>query len=260
VYTNAQPNITSLGTLTSLSVSGNVTANYFLGNGSQLTGITNATNISNGNSNVNIVTANGNVTIASAGNNIVTVTGTGVNVAGTLNATGNANSSNLGTGRVIASGNISGTQLISTIATGTAPFVVTSQTTVANLRVAVASTANTANTVTVNAQPNITSVGILGNLLIGGPGESLVVTNIVQAGGANIANIYNANGAITANRVTANTYIDQIHTFATVPSTVFGYQRTMISDANTTTFNAIVGGGGSNIIPIFWNGTNWRVG
>jgi hypothetical protein len=45
VYTNAQPNITSLGTLTSVSVSGNVNtsanvnAAYFIGNGSSLTGI-----------------------------------------------------------------------------------------------------------------------------------------------------------------------------------------------------------------------------
>ena len=43
VTANAQPNITSVGTLTSLSSSGNITAgsgSFFLGNGSQLTGIT----------------------------------------------------------------------------------------------------------------------------------------------------------------------------------------------------------------------------
>lgn len=40
VYTNAQPNITSVGTLTSLTVSGNVGASYFVGNGAQLTNIT----------------------------------------------------------------------------------------------------------------------------------------------------------------------------------------------------------------------------
>ena len=42
VYTNAQPNITSVGTLTSLSVSGNVTGSYFSGNGSLLTSIAGA--------------------------------------------------------------------------------------------------------------------------------------------------------------------------------------------------------------------------
>jgi hypothetical protein len=39
VTTAAQANITSVGTLTSLAVSGNVSANYFVGNGSALTGI-----------------------------------------------------------------------------------------------------------------------------------------------------------------------------------------------------------------------------
>jgi hypothetical protein len=54
VYTNAQPNITSVGTLTSLAVTGNITAgniaggnlvsaNYFVGNGSLLTGLSTLT-------------------------------------------------------------------------------------------------------------------------------------------------------------------------------------------------------------------------
>ena len=48
-----------------------------------------------------------------AGNaNVFLVTGTGVNVAGTLNATGNANVGNLGTGGLItATGNVSGGNL-----------------------------------------------------------------------------------------------------------------------------------------------------
>jgi hypothetical protein len=50
-----------------VSASGNVNGNYFIGNGSQLTGI-NATSsqISNGTSNVAIVAANGNVQVAVA--------------------------------------------------------------------------------------------------------------------------------------------------------------------------------------------------
>jgi hypothetical protein len=39
VTSNAQPNITSLGTLNSLTVRGNISSNYLFGNGSQLTGI-----------------------------------------------------------------------------------------------------------------------------------------------------------------------------------------------------------------------------
>ena len=77
VTTNAQPNITSVGTLTSLAVTGNVTAANFIGN------------LANGNSDVNIPAANGNINFDVAGNaNVLVVTGTGVNVNGTLNATG----------------------------------------------------------------------------------------------------------------------------------------------------------------------------
>ena len=90
---------------------GNLSANYFVGNGAFLTGIDTSL-IANGNSNVTVA-ANGNVTISVAGNTGIAVfTGTGVNVAGTLNATGNANVANLGTGGLItATGNVSGGNL-----------------------------------------------------------------------------------------------------------------------------------------------------
>jgi hypothetical protein len=101
VYTNAQPNITSVGTLTSLTVTGNITggnvyansglikALYLSGDGSNLTNLSAGVTLVNGNSNVNIPTSNGNINISAVGNaNIVVVTGTGINVAGTINATG----------------------------------------------------------------------------------------------------------------------------------------------------------------------------
>ncbi len=59
----------SSGNLTApgnIGTSANVSANYFLGNGSQLTGLS-TSRISNGNSNVNIPTANGNVTVTTNG-------------------------------------------------------------------------------------------------------------------------------------------------------------------------------------------------
>jgi hypothetical protein len=114
VYTNAQPNITSTGTLTTLSVSGNanignigtagivsatgnITAPFFIGNGSQLTGITVAagSSIVNGNSNVTVA-ANSNVTISAIGtSNVVIVSNTGANISGTLSASGNISGGNL---------------------------------------------------------------------------------------------------------------------------------------------------------------------
>ena len=66
-YKNSSNVVTVIASNKFVSVSGNVTGNYFIGNGSQLTGI-NATSsqISNGTSNVAIVAANGNVQVAVA--------------------------------------------------------------------------------------------------------------------------------------------------------------------------------------------------
>jgi hypothetical protein len=73
-------------------------------------------------------------------------------------------------------------QITSTIATGTAPFVVTSTTQVANLSVATAGSATTAGTVTTAAQPNITSVGTLSNVTISGNANISGNLNISTSG------------------------------------------------------------------------------
>ena len=96
--TAAQPNVTSVGTLTTLAVSGNVTAGNLLGI------------FANGTSNVRMPAAAGNINLSVGGTaNVLVVTGTGINVSGTLNiGTGNANVGNLGvTGNLIA-GNLLG--------------------------------------------------------------------------------------------------------------------------------------------------------
>ena len=98
----AQANITSLGTLTSATVTGNVDAGnvnattaivaaYFSGDGANLTNLPagSATKITDGTSNVDIPTTDGNVTVGVGGTaDVLIVTTTGANVAGTLNATG----------------------------------------------------------------------------------------------------------------------------------------------------------------------------
>jgi hypothetical protein len=147
ITTAFQPNITTVGTLGALTVTGNVTsgnanlgnavsANFFVGDGSFLTNVSANTSLAlaNGTSNVRIPVASGNINMSAAGNaNIVVVTGTGANVTGTFGVSGNANVGNLGTsGRVIAS------ILESNVATGTAPLTVTSTTRVSNLNVAYA--------------------------------------------------------------------------------------------------------------------------
>jgi hypothetical protein len=101
VRNNAQPNITSVGTLVNLSVSGSaifganlsvanrvtanaVTANTIFANTIVANIIT--AELANGTSNVDIPTANGNIVVSVAGNaNIVTFTGIGITVNGISN-------------------------------------------------------------------------------------------------------------------------------------------------------------------------------
>lgn len=109
-------------------------------------------------------------------------------------AVGNANvvidsNGNVSGNLVTATANVTAPRFISNVATGTAPFVVTSTTQVANLNVATAGTATsatTAGTVTTNAQPNITSVGTL--------------TGLTVSGNANVGNL-NASVNITSNNL-----------------------------------------------------------
>jgi hypothetical protein len=74
-----------------ITASGNVTGNYFFGNGSQLSGIiTSVSNINNGTSNVSIDSANANVTVGVDGTaNIAVFSSAGVEITGNLTTTGN---------------------------------------------------------------------------------------------------------------------------------------------------------------------------
>jgi hypothetical protein len=304
---SAQGNITSVGSLTGLTVSNatgvvdfTTTANVTLGNVSNLhisggsanyvlqtdgsgglswVGVS-TSSIANGNSNVSIPSANGNVNITAVGNTTLVITGTGANISGTLDVTGNANTGNLGTGFIFASGNITTTTLTSNIATGTAPFTVNSTTQVANLN---AATSGTAVAVTGAAQGNITSVGTLtsldvtgnisgGNISTGGTANvtgNLVAGNITTAGTANVgtlivtgattfgnltANYVALNGGLTSNRsnvtVTTNTVIDQFapSTFRTAKYIISasgddGYQsvETLLIHDGTTAYITIYG-------------------
>ena len=185
VYTNAQPNITSVGTLSSLSVTANITSgnatlgnlttsNYFSGNGSLLTSITGA----NVTGTVSSATTAGTVTTASQPN--ITSVGT----LSSLSVTGNISTSNylLGNGYYITGlpasyGNSDVANYLPTftgnLKAGNANLgnLVTANYFSGNgslLTGITATTATTAGTVTTNAQPNITSVGTLSSLTVSG--------------------------------------------------------------------------------------------
>ena len=123
VTTNAQPNITSVGTLTALSVTGNVTTgnvtsgnvltggrisatgnitgNYFIGNGSQLTGIVAVSTY--GNSNVTTLLADfGSNTLSTTGN----ITSGNVLTDGLISSTGNIRGGNINTAGLVNAGEL----------------------------------------------------------------------------------------------------------------------------------------------------------
>lgn len=77
--------------------------------------------------------------------------------------------------------------------------------------------------------------------------------------GANTINAssYYANGNIIAD---TNALIRcRVYTVGTLPTGVAG-ARAFVSDANATTFASIVAGGGANGVPVYSDGTNWRIG
>jgi hypothetical protein len=153
LITGAQPNITSIGTLASLSVTGNITA-----------GNINTAGTISANTIINIFSYQGS----------------------SATITGNIQGGNLLTGGLIsATGNITGSQLISTVATGTPPIVVSSTTRVANLNV---DYANVADFINVNLVSTGTFYPVLGNATSG---------NIAESANANLS--FNAaTGALSA--------------------------------------------------------------
>jgi hypothetical protein len=50
------------------------------------------------------------------------------------------------------------------------------------------------------------------------------------------------------------------YTVATLPGSPVKGWVAMVTDANATTFASIVAGGGSNNVPVYYDGTNWKIG
>lgn len=206
VYTAAQPNITSVGTLSSLSVTGNAnvgnigaTAGIFTTVQGSLTTASQPNITSVGT--LSSLTVTGNI---SAGNvSATTFTGalsgaaTSATTAGTVTTAAQPNITSVGTLTSLGvSGTVTASTFTSNVATGTAPFTVTSTTQVANLSVATAGTATTAGTVTTAAQPNITSLGTLTSLGVNGTitGVNITANTGVFTGNANgISSVQAAN-------------------------------------------------------------------
>ena len=200
-YVAAGPTAGTNATITnsySILTAGNISAPYFIGNGSLLTGISGGgggSSISNGNSNVNIATANGNVTIAAVGNTTMTITGTGVNVSGTGNFSSNLNAGNVNAGNLI--------------------------------------TANYSSAVLVTAaQPNITSVGTLTSLSVTG---NVTVGNLIGPHANGNSNVYiaTANGNVTIAAV-GNTTLTVTGTGVNIAGTLNAGSGNIFTSGNAT--------------------------
>ena len=256
--TAAQPNITSVGDLTglringataangtlnagntsitgTLSATGNITGNFFIGNGSQLTGL-NTAGVSNGNSNVNIPSANGNVNISAVGNTVLVVTGTGANITGTLSASGNANVDNIGANNAVftsISGNGSGlTAIAGANVTGT----------VANATYAVSAGSSTSST---NAAALLTTLTTTGTTYIPFISATANGNYALLSNAAFSANL--ANGAITA-----TTFVGALSGAATSAGTVTTNAQPNITSVGLLTGLTI---GNATANSVFGNGT-----
>ena len=100
---------------TGVSVAGNITGNYILGNGAFLTGvITSVANINNGTSNINIASPGSNIAVSVGGTpNVAIFATTGEYITGVLSASGNVTGGNIVTGgQVSASGNVTGGNIV----------------------------------------------------------------------------------------------------------------------------------------------------
>jgi hypothetical protein len=232
--TAAQPNITSVGNLSSLEVTGTanvgnlgttgtanigtlvVTGTSNLGNVGNVTitggstgyylqtdGAGNlnwvdvpvGTGISNGTSNVNIPAINGNINLSVGGTaNVLVVTATGANITGTADVTGNLTAGNIITGGGTG-GSITGANLVS------ANFFT--------------------GTLTTAAQPNITSVGNLTSLTVDGNAD---VGNLNTGGTVNATgNVSGANFNTTGTANIGNLKIANVVEGHLIPSAANTY-------------------------------------
>ena len=179
VYTNEQPNITSVGTLTSLVVTGNTTSGNLIGS------------LANGNSNVNIPSANGNINFTAVSNTVMVVTGTGANISGTLNVTGQ---SNLGAvGNVVITGGTNG-YVLSTDGSGALSWV--AQSGGGGGGSSISNGNSNVNIPTANGNINLTAVGNT-NMIITGTGINVAgyanfIGNLELSGAnVNLGNVSN---------------------------------------------------------------------
>lgn len=245
VTTAAQPNITSVGTLTSANVTGNLKsgnanlgnlaiANFFSGDGHLLSNLSSGSSIVNGTSNVRVASS-GNVSISTGGvSNVFTVSTTGATIVGDLDINGNMTIDNV----VSSGGNLEVTANLATwvFGEGGALYWPSGGATWA---------------IEPNADDEFEILST-SNVVI-----STDISNVNSHFTFDTAGVFTAPGPIVAATVKTVPVV-----FSALPSasTAGAGTRGFITNANTTTFGSQVTGGGANSVPVYSNGTNWYVG
>jgi len=106
---------------------------------------------------------------------------------------------------------------------------------------------------TINQLPTVTQVS-------GGDQFPLYVTSQGDARRCSVTTMITYMEA-NFDAVVANTVQTTPSTFAQLPNAVGNTgARAFITDGSTTTFAATVAGGGSNFVPVYSDGTVWKVG
>jgi hypothetical protein len=244
-----------------VSATGNVSGNYILGNGSQLSGIiTSVSSLSNGTSNVDATSSGGNVTVGVGGtSNVAVFATTGVFITGVVSASGNVTGGNINTAGVVsATGNVSGGNLNVTgniVDTGPMSLVTAASGNV-NLapngtNVLIATTTGANITGTLNAT---------GNANVGNLGAATVVATTVTGGNISIAAdlISSLGTTLTIDPATAgnaglvviNGNLQVNGTTTTINSNVVSTNDLTVNYANNAVNSAAANGGGIEVGPI----------
>ena len=198
----AQPNITSVGTLTSLTVSGILQANLLSGNGSGISNINGANVVSTVGTAQSVTTA-AQPNITSVGT-LTNLTVTGSVIGGTISGDGqglfgihaNAISETVMTANSVVQPSQPNITSVGTL-TGLSVqglLVASNGSGISNINGANVSTVGTAQSVITAAQPNITSVGTLTSLNVSGISNlNSIVTSLITGNGSGISNINSSN-------------------------------------------------------------------
>ena len=199
----AQANITSVGTLSALSVTGNASAGNVLGTGGVFT------YVAGDGANLSAITGanvTGAVAYATTANAVA-----GANVSGQVTFAGTANA--------VAGANVSGEVTFAATANAVAGANVSGEVTFAATANAVAGAnvsgtvalATTAGTVTTAAQPNITSTGTLTSLTVSGALDVLAGTltaDTLTTGASGTAGVITGNWSLSSGSRLSATYAD----------------------------------------------------